>query len=350
MMPPPLNALWFARFRVLFGLYLTWHFGSLIPWSAELFSNAGLLPDPTLNPLHGLYPNPLVWWDHPLTARLFTIILTLLSLAYTVGWHRRTASLLLWFGATALFHRNNLTANPSLAYISLLLVLSSLISPGESLNPDKTRPDWKIPSMIPLCAWVLLATGYTFSGLTKLESPSWQDGSALLRLMDNPLAREGFLRHAFASLPPVLTTGLTWGSLALELFFLPLCLHPLTRKWAWLAMTGMHLGILLLIDFADLTLGMLMMHAFTFDPRWLGRYSSFTFKFRNSTFISNPPAPSSRTASPLGSPPAKALGISSDASPSISPKTNAILTNPSPSSPPTRNPSTLRSRSRTGRC
>jgi predicted DCC family thiol-disulfide oxidoreductase YuxK len=31
----------------------------------------------------------------------------------------------------------------------------------------------------------------------------------------------------------------------------------------------MHLGILLVVAFADLTLGMLILHLFTFDPRWL---------------------------------------------------------------------------------
>ena len=32
----------------------------------------------------------------------------------------------------------------------------------------------------------------------------------------------------------------------------------------------MHLGILSLVSFADLTFGMLMVHFFTFDPRWFG--------------------------------------------------------------------------------
>jgi predicted DCC family thiol-disulfide oxidoreductase YuxK len=30
----------------------------------------------------------------------------------------------------------------------------------------------------------------------------------------------------------------------------------------------MHLGILLVVDFADLTLGVIMIHLFTFDPSW----------------------------------------------------------------------------------
>jgi len=33
----------------------------------------------------------------------------------------------------------------------------------------------------------------------------------------------------------------------------------------------MHLGILALVAFAELTLGMLLVHAFTFDPAWLPR-------------------------------------------------------------------------------
>ncbi len=264
-----LPAVWFARFRVFFGCYLTIHFGSLIPWSAEVFSSTGVLPDPALNPLHGLFPNSLGWWNTPTMAYAVMMSLTLLSLCFTLGWFRRTTAFLLWFGATALFHRNNLTANPSLAYVGLLLLLCTLIPPGESLKPRDVSPNWEMPRMIPLCAWGLLAVGYTFSGITKLESMSWQDGTAMARLLENPLARDSALRAATAALPDILLKILTWGSLALELLFLPLCWHPRTRPWVWLAMTGMHLGIVLLLDFADLTCGMLMIHAFTFDPTWL---------------------------------------------------------------------------------
>ena len=41
-------------------------------------------------------------------------------------------------------------------------------------------------------------------------------------------------------------------------------------------MVIMHLGILVLIDFADLTCGMLMVHAFTFDPAWLRTRRGFS--------------------------------------------------------------------------
>jgi hypothetical protein len=250
-----MNKRLFFIFRVVFGAYLTVHFGMLIPYAAEVFGNSGLVPDPTLNPLNGLFPNPLVVWD---IATEFCVALTLLSVLFMIGFWPRTTALLLWFGSTALFHRNNLTANPAQAYLGLLLVLSALV-----------KSDGKVPRMANWCVWVLLAAGYTFSGITKLESPSWVDGSALTRLMENPLARDWPLRLWLLSLPPWFMQGLTWSTLALELAYLPLCLHVWTRKAAWMAMVALHLAILLLVDFADLTLGMLMAHLFIFDPRWL---------------------------------------------------------------------------------
>ncbi len=34
-------------------------------------------------------------------------------------------------------------------------------------------------------------------------------------------------------------------------------------------MLSMHAALLVLVDFADLSLGMVMLHLFTFDPAWL---------------------------------------------------------------------------------
>jgi hypothetical protein len=37
-------------------------------------------------------------------------------------------------------------------------------------------------------------------------------------------------------------------------------------------MVMMHAGLVVVVDFADLSLGMLLLHAFTFDPAWLARW------------------------------------------------------------------------------
>ena len=102
-----------------------------------------------------------------------------------------------------------------------------------------------------------------------MQSPSWADGSAVHHLLENPLARDWDLRLFFLALPDGVLKGMTWIILFIEVAFLPLVIWKRTRFAAWLLMIGMHLGILLLVDFADLTVGMLMIHWFTFDARWL---------------------------------------------------------------------------------
>ncbi|BCX47832.1 thiol-disulfide oxidoreductase DCC [Haloferula helveola] len=259
----------FTIFRILFGSYLCVHFLHLAPWAGELFGAGGLIGDPSINPAHGLFPNPL---DLPIPDGWLTAIVVLLagsSLLFTAGVWRKPAALVLWFGWTALFHRNNLISNPSVPYIGLLLVLSLLVPGGEPWSRGPRNADWAMPKWVFRCAWILMAAGYTFSGITKLSSPSWTDGSAMRFLLENPLARPGWMRDLMLSLPEGLLKVMTWGTLAAELLFLPLALWSRTRPWIWLTLVLMHFGIVAVVDFADLSLGMLMIHLFTFDPAWL---------------------------------------------------------------------------------
>lgn len=260
----------FTAFRICFGVYLTIHFAHLLPYANELFGSRGVLANPDLNPLHGLFPNPLAWISWPAFPVVFISLLILLSLAFTAGFWRRTSALLLWFGWACLFNRNNLIANPGIPYVGLLLMLSALVPLGEPLAFRKRPPaqPWSMPAAISWCAWIMLAVGYTYSGIWKLFSPSWVDGSALLHLLENPLARPGIVRDLLLPWPSLLKV-LTWIALAGEILFLPLCLTRKGRLMAWLWMTLMHVGILLVVDFADLTFGMLMVHLFTFDPKWI---------------------------------------------------------------------------------
>ncbi|MGJ8632754.1 MAG: DCC1-like thiol-disulfide oxidoreductase family protein [Luteolibacter sp.] len=259
----------FAFFRIVFGVYLAVHFGQLLPWVGELFGVGGVMGDPSLNPAYGAFPNPLNFAVPDWVLVGIAVGLVGCSVCFAMGLWRKPMACLLWFGWTAFFHRNNLISNPSIPYVGLLLVLSILVPGGEPLSRGKRNGDWGMPRWVFRTAWILMAVGYTFSGVMKLSSPSWVDGSAMRYLLENPLARPGVFRDLMLWLPDGFLAAMTWGVLAVEVFFLPLVMWSRSRLWVWLAMVGMHLGIMAVVDFADLSLGMLMIHLFTFDPRWM---------------------------------------------------------------------------------
>lgn len=248
----------FAFFRVVFGIYLSWHFASLIPYAGEIFSREGIMGNGAANPFHGKWPNPFFIWGSPLAVQASLAAGVAASLCLLIGRWVRGCALLLWFLHSCLFTANPLTANPSLGYVGLLLLLCAAV-PGNA----RTLPGW-----IPRSAWILLAVGYSFSGALKLGSPSWADGSALQHLMHNPLARPGAARDLMLALPEEFLMLMTWATLALEVLFVPLAYWRRTRPYAWSAMLLMHLGIMATVDFADLSLGMVMAHLFTYQSAW----------------------------------------------------------------------------------
>ena len=262
----------YSLFRIVFGSYLLLHFLFLVPAAPDIWSNAGILADSTLNFTFGTFPNILNVMDSPLQVRCFVAFNALLSLGILLGFRRRTCCLVLWYGWACLFHRNNLISNPGIPFVGWLLLANALVPIGEPFClGKKTDSAWKMPAILFYGAWLIAGLAYFASGIDKLGSPSWLDGSAILHLLHNPLARDWAWRDFLLTLSPSLISFLTWGTLALEIGFVVLCIFRKARAWAWILVMSMHLGILSLVSFADLTFGMMMIHFFTFDPNWFGQ-------------------------------------------------------------------------------
>ncbi len=264
----------YSVYRALFGLYLAIHYFRLVAWGQELFSKEGLLPTPSLSPLAYLFPNVLAIWDSPFFVQALLVGAVCLSFLFAIGLWDRAAAGLLWYLGACFLGRNPLISNPALPYIGWLLLAHTFLpeAPCGSLMArirGKSNEDWQMTPSIYLVAWIVMALGYTYSGAMKMTSPSWWDGSALERILTNPLARPGYLRLCLLALPPVLLKGVTWGSLGLEIAFAPLALVRRARAWIWGCMLCLHLVLLLLISFPDLTVGMVLLHLFTFNPAWL---------------------------------------------------------------------------------
>jgi predicted DCC family thiol-disulfide oxidoreductase YuxK len=269
----------YSIFRALLGLYLVQHFLTLLPWGKEVFSNRGALASASASPLIRLFPNVLAVWDEPGFVTLLLVVGVLLSCLLTVGLWDRPAALALWYLWACLLGRNPLISNPALPFIGWLLLLHAILPKAPygswaARGRDDPRGNWYMPQSAFMLAWILMAVGYSYSGYTKLVSPSWIYGSAFARVLENPLARPTALRGLLLAMPPVFLRLATWTALALELSFAPLALLRRARPWIWIAMAGLQVGLLALVSFADLTAGMLLVQFFTFDPAWPGQRTS----------------------------------------------------------------------------
>jgi hypothetical protein len=175
---------------------------------------------------------------------------------------------------------------PSIPYVGVLLLLTMVVPSREPLRAfgrRATANDFYVPAAVYWTAWFLMAAGYSFSGMVKLASPSWVDGTAFWHVVHNPLARDGLFRDVMLDMPSWAFQVLTWKALALEILFLPLALSRWTRPVIWSAMVVMHIAILGLATFADLSAGMLMMHLFTADSRWPSMIRAVRDRFGRST-------------------------------------------------------------------
>lgn len=272
-----MNSAWtggqYSAFRALFGAYLFVHFAHLLPWSAEVFSSAGMLPEAALSPLASIFPNVLAWLDAPWFVAVLLASAAGAAIAFTAGWRDKWAALWMWYVLACLFGRNPLIANPALPYVGWML-LAHLFVPsapyGSLAARGRADPagQWRFPREVFLAGWIVLALSYSYSGYTKLLSPSWVDGHTLAYVLQNPLARDYFLRDFILWLPSWIPQLVTWFILWIEFLFGPLALVRGLRPWLWGGMLFVQFGFAFLLNFADLTIPMLLFHFFTFDPAW----------------------------------------------------------------------------------
>lgn len=260
----------FAIFRIIFGIYLTVHFTSLLPYGTELFSNEGSISDTSILAGFGKMPILLFTYDSPEYVYGYLISLVIGSIMFTFGYFRRIVSLWLFYGWISLLNRNPFISNPSLAYIGWILLACTVIPKGESLrflSKHNEATKWEMPDIIYYGKWIILGVSYMASGLHKLQCETWLNGTALWYVLTGPLVRDNIIVDIILS-NEIYTKLLTWGSLFLEISFLLIGTFYRPRKTYWLMMMGFHIGILLTVNFADLTIGMIMPHLFTFDAAW----------------------------------------------------------------------------------
>lgn len=261
------SATQFAIFRIAMGLFLVSHFLWLLPYGGEIYGPTGMYSSTLPTP----FPNALEWAQSAEQAQAFIGALAVLATLFLIGCGRRYASLLLWYGWACLTNQTPLLYVPSEGLVGWLLLLCAAIPSGErwTLWPHPS-PDWKIPKGAIQAAWIVLGVGYLASGIDKLASPSWHEGSAIRTVLTSPMAYWDLIAREMSKLPGHVIHAMSWSVLALEVGFFWLIWSRRTRPIAWTVMTAMHLGIRATLDLHTVTDPFLIAQILIFDPAWLG--------------------------------------------------------------------------------
>ncbi len=264
----------FSFFRILLGIYLFIHFLDLIPYAPEIFSSQGMLSDGSLSPLIHIFPNIFLINDSPHFVQAVIASGLVGALFVIAGCKDKFASVWILYVLACLFGRNPLIANPALPYVGFMLLCMAFLPKApfgsyEARGREDVGRHWRMPRDIFTAAWLILALTYSYSGYTKLLSPSWVEGNNIRYVLNNPLARDYFLRDFLLWLPPVFLQLLTWSVLYIELLFAPLAIFPRLRLALWSLMAFIQIGFAFLLNFLDLTAAMLLFHLFTFNPAWI---------------------------------------------------------------------------------
>ena len=260
--------------RAALGAYVAFYLLRLVPHAPELFSREGVLPDSGASPLIGLFPNVLGALDSPAAVRLWLGAGSACALALAVGFRTRVFALLTWFVWACLHGRNPLLADAGVGWIGWLLLFVAALPqrPYGALSArGRVDPagDWTFPRELFGTLWIVAAAGYLVSGLEKLTSPSWRNGTALLELLDGPLSYANGLAGALEGLPAWLLMGASWGLMAFELAFAPLSLSARWRPRVWLVGLFLHAVAFGVIASPDAHVARLLLHALLFHPTWL---------------------------------------------------------------------------------
>jgi len=264
----------YSVFRMLLGGYLLAWFVGVLGGLGDVVSVPGLAFETAAAvALTDLFPNILHVIDKPVMAAVLGWFAVAASVAFMLGWRDRMAALVMCYVIACLVGGGLVEVKPSLPYVWWMLLATAWFGPGAfgSLAArGRIDPDggWAFPPVIYAAAWLALAVGYGVGGYLKFVDPAWIDGLAVRRMLEGSAARPTPIREWLLAMPVALK-GIAWGGIALELLFLPLALVRRIRPYLWLGMAAVHVGVLVVLDAAEVSLGVLLVHAMTFDPAWI---------------------------------------------------------------------------------
>ena len=178
----------FVIWRALFGLYFLYYSVRMIPYAAEIYGNNGLVSNIVFNWTYGLFPTIFSIISTQGFIVGIHVLLALLGILLSCGVFPRLTPLLIWYIQTSLYNRNNLTDDPSQAFVGLLLLTLALI-PSQPKLLTRSKKDIQIPFFVFFGPIFVFCVAFTVSAIDKITSISWGNGTAFWQMLHLGIAR-----------------------------------------------------------------------------------------------------------------------------------------------------------------
>lgn len=268
-----------SAFRIVFALLLLKDAFYHLPLAGLFYSDAGLVPRAVL--LGGLArPERFSLMDalgNEWMVAAFFLLWAGVALGLLVGYRARLLAVLNFVLVLSIHERNVYvltgadTAMRVLSFWMMFIPLNNYYS-IDALRSSKGRPTTAFAFPVRLIQFQV-ALIYLVSGLLKLSGETWRNGEALFYV----LQLEGIQWPPGAWLRQTASQGLlplfTWGTVTLELAFMPLVFAPFFQPWlralVLLGGAAMHLGIAVTMAIPDFSLVMLTSYLLFFEPSWV---------------------------------------------------------------------------------
>jgi hypothetical protein len=268
-----------SLFRILYGIQLFNWIWQLYPNLTAFFTDEGVLPRRSLLVTFADRFSLLTlfgpWWQ----VAVFWVVGLTVAVLLTVGWRSRLMSFLAFVVVTSFSFRDPLILDGSDLVFRLVPLWMTFSDPGARYSIDAlARTARGLPHgrgfALPVrilelqVAWIYAATG-----LEKMTGTLWPSGLATYYSLQ--------LEHTFGrawanpiATNLVLARLLSWGTLAIELGFLPLVMLPSrwTRLIAVVLAAGLHLGILVLMNVGNFPIVMLSALVLFLPPHWVDEF------------------------------------------------------------------------------
>jgi hypothetical protein len=273
-----------SAFRILFAGYLFVHFVNVLPYYADLYGAAGVIPLAALATDHSIYGAarlaPLLsFLDAAGIGTILPIVFPLSLIALAAGYRTRWACGIALALDAYLYWRNPLAATGA-EVLARLLLLWCLFLPinrywcvDAALDHLPRRRDW--PALPFVAIRLQIASLYFFSALFKLEGEPWQDGYALIWALQDTAYAATPVGLFFVNFAPGVLIAVNYVVVAFQLAFPYLVYNPwrneLTRGIAIHCSALMHLSFVVFLNIGGFPYLCLIMLVLLVPDKWIDR-------------------------------------------------------------------------------